>query len=87
MDTGHSNWFLGVPVVVIILLNIIFLSRVLLILRAKLRRSLSLEAAPRSCTATAVTARQARAAAFLTPILGINYLLLPIRPESGSQLG
>ena len=30
------------------------------------------------------TMKQAKAAIFLVPILGINYLLLPIRPEPGT---
>ena len=39
MDLGDSNWFLGVPVIIIIILNIVFLSKVLIIQRAKLREN------------------------------------------------
>ena len=35
---------------------------------------------------TDVTVKQTRAAMFLIPILGINFLLLPIRPEPGSSV-
>ena len=37
MDQGDSNWFLGIPVIIIIILNIYFLARVLIIQRAKLK--------------------------------------------------
>ena len=37
MDQGDSNWFLGVPVILTIVLNVYFLTRVLIIQRAKLK--------------------------------------------------
>lgn len=83
MDLGDSNWFLGVPVIIIIILNILFLSKVLIIQRAKLSET-SLSTA--SSTRSEVTMKQTRAAMFLIPVLGINFLLLPFRPESGSSI-
>ena len=83
MDLGDSNWFLGVPVIIIIILNILFLSKVLIIQRAKLSET-SLSTA--SNTRSEVTMKQTRAAMFLIPVLGINFLLLPFRPESGSSI-
>ena len=43
MDQGDSNWFLGVPVILIIFFNIFFLTKVLIILRSKLRYYLKQE--------------------------------------------
>ena len=83
MDLGDSNWFLGVPVIIIIILNIVFLSKVLIIQRAKLRENTVTAA---SNTRTEVTMKQTRAAMFLIPVLGINFLLLPFRPEPGSGI-
>ena len=83
MDLGDSNWFLGVPVIIIIILNIVFLSKVLIIQRAKLRET---TVARTTNTRTEVTVKQTRAAMFLIPVLGINFLLLPFRPESGSSI-
>ena len=83
MDLGDSNWFLGVPVIIIIILNIVFLSKVLIIQRAKLSEN---TVAPTTNTRTEVTMKQTRAAMFLIPVLGINFLLLPFRPESGSSI-
>ena len=76
MDIGESNWFLGIPVIIVILLNIIFLSNVVYILRSKLNPESSQQA----------IMKQARATMFLVPILGVNYLLVPIRPAEGSWL-
>ena len=36
MDSGHSNWILGVPVLLVILINIIIFIDVIRILRSKL---------------------------------------------------
>ena len=83
MDLGDSNWFLGVPVIIIIILNIVFLSKVLIIQRAKLSEN---TVATATNTRTEVTMKQTRAAMFLIPVLGINFLLLPFRPEPGSRI-
>ena len=109
MDLGDSNWFLGVPVIIIIVLNIVFLTKVLIIQRAKLRWAIGkfsrndflivyfslssnsststvADTSNSSGSITDVTVKQTRAAMFLIPILGINFLLLPIRPEPGSSV-
>ena len=83
MDTGNSNWILGVPVILVILINIIILVNVLIILRSKLRCT---ETSPRSERSKENTLKQARAILFLAPILGLNFLPFPFRPEEGSQL-
>ena len=85
MDLGDSNWFLGVPVIIIIILNIVFLSKVLIIQRAKLSEN-PLAPAAATNTRTEVSVKQTRAAMFLIPVLGINFLLLPFRPEPGSSI-
>ena len=61
---------------IVILLNIIFLSNVVYVLHSKLNPESSQQA----------IMKQARATTFLVPILGVNYLLVPIRPAEGSWL-
>ena len=78
MDNGDSNWFIAIPVMIVILLNVIFLFNVIRILRVKLRNS--------GDTTTHDTMKQARAVMFLVPILGINFMLLPIRPSHKSPM-
>ena len=81
MDVGDSNWFLGIPVLIVILLNIIFMVNIIYILRSKLKTE------PRHPIPENVheaTVKQARAILFLLPILGVNYLIVPIRPAEGS---
>ena len=85
-DFGSANWLLVVPVIIIIILNIVFLSNVIRMLRAKLTADTPNHTARRSTKyrINETTMKQAKAALFLIPILGINYLLLPIRPDPGS---
>ena len=79
MDMGDSNWFIAIPVISVIILNIIFLSNVIHILRAKLSISTG-------DSTSHDNIKQARAVLFLIPILGINFMLLPIRPSEESPL-
>ena len=82
---GETNLFLAIPVVLIIILNVVFLSSVIKMLRSKLEAEPQTQNRNRRNTAHTVnraTLKQARAALFLIPILGINYLILPIRPDS-----
>jgi len=44
MNVSHSNWFLAVPVILVILLNMFILARVILILRSKLTTDQSSQA-------------------------------------------
>ena len=83
MDLGFSSWFLGIPVAAIIIVNLVFLANVIRILRAKLSVSNSRRG---SEIRNHMLYKQARATLFLVPILGVYFLLLPIRPESGSVL-
>ena len=79
MDIGHSNWFLAIPVIIVIVLNVIFLSNVMCILRSKLNIS-SVNSSSDSRNLDFL--KQTRAAMILIPILGLNFLLLPMRPEN-----
>ena len=80
---GNTNLFLAIPVIIIILLNILFLSNVIKMLRSKLTADASTQPlnARRNTShrINSANMKQAKAALFLIPILGINYLLLPIR--------
>ena len=81
MDLGRSSWFLGVPVAIVIIINLVFLANVIRILRTKL----SLPCSRRNSEMRhQMLYKQARATLFLVPILGVYFLLLPIRPQSGS---
>ena len=83
MDTGQSNWILGVPVLLVILMNIIILIDVIRILRSKLKDA---QNPPQTERAMENAMKQAKAILLLAPILGLNFLPFPIRPEEGSQL-
>ena len=83
MDTGQSNWILGVPVILVILINIIILIDVIRILKSKLKGTQNL---PQTERAMETTMKQARAILLLAPILGLSFLPFPIRPTEGSQL-
>ena len=83
MDTGQSNWILGVPVILVILINIIILIDVIRILKSKLKGTQNL---PQTERAMETTMKQARAILLLAPILGLSFLPFPIRPAKGSQL-
>ena len=82
---GDTNLFLAIPVVLIIILNVVFLSSVIKMLRSKLEaepQTINRNRRNTAHTVNRATLKQAKAALFLIPILGINYLILPIRPES-----
>ena len=86
-DFGDTNWFLAVPVIIIILLNIVFLSNVIRMLKSKLHADTPAHNTGRRNTRYRInktTMKQTKSAIFLIPILGINYLILPIRPEPGT---
>jgi calcitonin receptor-like len=81
MDTGNSIWYLGIPVVVIMVINVVFVINVIRVVRRK--RGIQTE----SVNPTQLsTMKAARAALMLVPILGLHFILLPMRPEKGSTL-
>ena len=83
MDSGQSNWIIGVPVLLVILINIIILIYVIRILRSKLKDT---QNPPQTERAMENTVKQAKAILLLAPILGLSFLPFPIRPAEGSQL-
>ena len=80
MDQGQSILFLGIPVIIIIIINIYFLCSVILILRRKLNFENNFN------RNNDVTFKSARAVFILVPIFGLHFLLMPIRPDAGSKL-
>ena len=80
MDQGTSMVFLAVPVIIVILINIFFLCKVIHILRTKLLFENNFN------KKNDVTMKSARAFLILVPIFGVHFLLLPMRPEKGSNL-
>lgn len=75
MHESTFQWIMFAPVVASILLNFIFLCNIVRLLITKLRQ----------IPEAAQTRKAARATLILIPLLGIQYLLLPIRPEKGSK--
>ena len=80
MDQGQSILFLGIPVIIVIFINIYFLCSVILILRRKLNFENNFN------KNNDVTFKSARAVFILVPIFGLHFLLMPIRPDAGSKL-
>ena len=87
LEFVHTNIFLVIPVILIIALNIVFLCNVIRMLRSKLAADSAMLTQRRNTShlITSANMKQAKAAAFLIPILGINFLLLPVRPEPDSD--
>ncbi|XP_059094857.1 calcitonin gene-related peptide type 1 receptor-like [Tigriopus californicus] len=83
MDTTDSIWYLGVLVVLVMVVNLIFVINVIRVIRRK-RGHQSENSNVNSSTAT--TMKAARAALMLVPILGLHFMLLPMRPKDGSAL-
>ena len=75
MHESTLQWIMFAPVVASILLNFIFLCNIVRLLITKLRQ----------IPEAAHTRKAARATLILIPLLGIQYLLVPIRPEKGSK--
>lgn len=89
MDTGNSIWFLGILVIVVMTVNLIFVVNVIRVIKRK--RTLEGGGGQGQGHSTtgqhgATTMKAARAALMLVPILGLHFILLPIRPSQGSTL-
>ena len=72
-DFGSANWLLVAPIIIIIILNIVFLSNVFRMLRAKITADTPSHTARGSTKyrINETVMKQAKAALFLIPILGI----------------
>ena len=80
MDRGTSILFLAIPVIIVIFTNVCFLCSVISVLRTKLIFENSFN------KKNDVTLKSARAVLILVPIFGLHFVLLPMRPEVGSNL-
>ena len=90
MDLGNSIIFLAVPAILVLILNIFFLCNVIQVLQSKLQLEVYNSAQrdgseARTGSTTAITLKSVRAVFILIPILGLHFLLLPIRPTKGSS--
>lgn len=86
MDHGSSTWFLGIPVILTLTINLVFVINVIRVIKRK-RNLQSTESSQASTNQSqASTMKAARAALMLVPILGLHFIILPIRPEDGSVL-
>ena len=94
MDQGNSVYFLAVPSILTILINIFFLVSVVKVIRSP-HFLASTDRSSRSKlhfennfnrNHTDMMMKSARAVIILVPIFGIHFLLLPMRPDKDSNL-
>ena len=83
MDMGVSSWFVGIPVLIIMLINVAILVNVIIVLRSKLREETS---HTRRNSRSFTHIKQLKAVCVLVPVLGIHFFLVPIRPEPGTKM-
>ena len=79
MEESHTMWLLTVPVCVSLLASLLFLVNVVRVLLTKLH-SASPNPAPLGLR------KATRATLILIPLFGLQHILLPLRPEKGSEL-
>ena len=83
MDLGESVWFIGVPVLIIIILNVIIMINVIITIRSKITQPPTVFGGRPSSLSRGYT-KHLRAVCVLVPVLGIHFLLVPVRPEPKS---
>ena len=79
--SGRSIVFLATPAVTTMILNVFFLVCVLMVLRDQLLFGNTF-----SRKNNDVNMKTVRAVIILVPILGLHFLIMPMRPERGSSL-
>ncbi|XP_033762946.1 calcitonin gene-related peptide type 1 receptor-like [Pecten maximus] len=77
-STTNENWILTGPVLVSLVVNFLFLLNILRILLSKLRAVNSNEAHQ--------SRRAARATLILIPLLGLQYFVIPFKPDTASKI-
>ncbi|XP_064210832.1 calcitonin gene-related peptide type 1 receptor isoform X2 [Tribolium castaneum] len=77
---GRFNKILMVPVVITVFLNVIFLVNIVRVLLIKLRKGPANGGSGSGASRTSLQAL--RATMLLVPLLGLNFLLTPFRPEA-----
>ena len=83
MDLGESVWFIGVPVLIIILLNVVIMVNVIITIRSKITQPPTVFGG-RPTRLSRGYSKHLRAVCVLVPVLGIHFLLVPVRPEPKS---
>ena len=83
MDLGESVWFIGVPVLIIILLNVVIMINVIITIRSKITQPPTVFGG-RPTRLSRGYSKHLRAVCVLVPVLGIHFLLVPVRPEPKS---
>lgn len=86
MDTGDSIWFLAVPVIMAITINLMIVINVIRLIKRKRHLESDDSQVTGGPNNMASTLKAARAALMLIPILGIHFLMMPIRPQQGTTL-
>ncbi|KAL5006348.1 hypothetical protein ScPMuIL_015154 [Solemya velum] len=76
IDESSLQWIVYGPVVISLFLNVLFLINIVRLLLTKLK----------TIPEASQTKKAARATLILIPLLGVQYLLFPIRPEKGSPI-
>ena len=82
MDLGEGVWFIGVPVLAIMVVNVLNMFSILIIIRSK--RSPPTIAASRPSLLSRSSVQHLRPLFVLAPVLGLQFLLVPARPQSKS---
>ncbi|XP_044265909.1 calcitonin gene-related peptide type 1 receptor isoform X2 [Tribolium madens] len=80
IQDGRFNKILMVPVVITVFLNVIFLVNIVRVLLIKLRKGPANGGSGSGASRTSLQAL--RATMLLVPLLGLNFLLTPFRPEA-----
>ena len=83
MDLGDSAWFIGIPVVIIMTVNLLMLVNVVVMIRAKIQQDCV--SGVRRSSISVANFRQLTPLCVLFPVLGIHFFLVPARPEHKSQ--
>ena len=83
MDLGDAAWLIGVPVLLIMIVNLLMLVNVVIMIRAKIQQD-SISGARRG-SLSLTNFKQLTPLCVLFPVLGIQFFLVPARPEHKSK--
>ena len=83
MDLGESVWFIGVPVIIIMVVNVIMLVNVIIMIKGKIQQDSS--SGNRRGSRTLSNIKQLTPLFVLFPVLGLHFFLVPARPEPKSK--
>ena len=83
MDLGDSVWFIGVPVVIIMVVNVVMLVNVIIMIKGKIQQDSN--SGTRRGSRTLSNIKQLTPLFVLFPVLGLHFFLVPARPDPKSK--